>query len=1113
MLILHGNWTEGGLRLWGESLARCIAGVQRGAPAGPVDGPDADHPFAATIEELKIALRIAAGRGRERMRSVVGVAAGSDEPGDTVFTLPLPIVDGMPAPSERLIGLIADPPSGPSRPGRVRVPALSIPATTAPALLPELEDSGAGEVRIAHSLRWFREVARFTISLVSDQRFLPSLYRDDDLGLEATWQPWLLDDAARATLALLLDSMPPVVRGTPQRAAGRPWPILDEILRTWTDARIRAVLIRERFDDVLEGRDPDADPHVAWLTGLLSAPRPVPIAEAGRARLFSAVARWLDGLDTAGRQGEVRLSLRLVEPEEGESPWRLEFGLVGAGAGGPDDDAGPAFVSAQALWRDPASAADLLGRSGTGLEERLLAEIGRAARIHAPLETALSAAQPTHLELSTESAYAFLVEGRPVLLESGVHVEVPPWWGEASAGLSVRLVIHAPSGADEIGATGTAPSSGDERTAGAGDRGAAVAGLASIVEYHWELAVGDRSLDVEEFRDLARRAAGGAALLRLRDRWVEVRPEEIREAGTLLDERPGGEMPLLEALRIAGGAGGGGVTLPVHGVTASGWVRTLLDATDDERLATTEAPPSFVGSLRPYQLQGLAWLRFLDRHGLGACLADDMGLGKTIQLIALLLAEREAGLPPPAGPTLVVSPTSVIVNWQRELARFAPGLRVLVHHGPDRPAGAALVESVLRSDVVLTTYSIVPRDRESLSVPAWHRIVLDEAQYIKNTPAKQTAAIRQLRTDRRIALTGTPVENRLSELWSIIDFLNPGYLGSAAEFRRRFAGPIERQRDARASARLRRLVRPFVLRRLKTDPKVIDDLPSCVRTKEYANLSPEQAVLYERTVREMLAEVGAAEGIRRRGLVLATLGRLKQICNHPVLSTMEPGDDASGLIGDAAGMSQLVHRSGKCRRMLELLDEVVASGGHALVFTQFRRMGHLLTAMIEHALGAEVLFLHGGTPTARRQQIVDRFQEQSSEVPVLVLSLRAGGVGLNLTAANHVFHFDRWWNPAVENQATDRAFRIGQTRAVQVHSFICTGTLEERIDQMIERKTHLAESIVGAGEEWLTELSTGQLRDLLMLRDEATEGDDDGTGDGGDGLAARGALACEEAGT
>jgi len=435
----------------------------------------------------------------------------------------------------------------------------------------------------------------------------------------------------------------------------------------------------------------------------------------------------------------------------------------------------------------------------------------------------------------------------------------------------------------------------------------------------------------------------------------------------------------------------------------------------------------------------------------------------------------------------------------REGKRFAPSLRVMVHHGHDRQTGQPLADTAMQHDLVVTTYSLAHRDRESLELVPWWRVALDEAQNIKNPAAKQTQAIRSLEASRRIALTGTPIENRLSELWSIMDFLNPGLLGTVHDFRTRFALPIEKYHDPQKSKRLRGLVQPFILRRLKTDPNVIADLPEKVESKEYCYLTPEQASLYETTVKQMLAAAEHSDGIQRRGVILAGLVKLKQICNHPLQFLKER--DAEGLAAGNAGSGKFVSpsRSGKCVRLIQMLEEVVASGGQALVFTQFRQMGDILVPMLRKHLDRDVLFLHGGSTLKEREHMVACFQKADGKTPIFILSLKAGGVGLNLTAANHVFHFDRWWNPAVESQATDRAFRIGQTRTVQVHKFVVSGTLEERIDQMIEAKTELADNVIGSGENWLTELSLSQLRDVLALRPDAVAGADDDSEMGAEG--------------
>jgi SNF2 family DNA or RNA helicase len=409
---------------------------------------------------------------------------------------------------------------------------------------------------------------------------------------------------------------------------------------------------------------------------------------------------------------------------------------------------------------------------------------------------------------------------------------------------------------------------------------------------------------------------------------------------------------------------------------------------------------------------------------------------------------------------------SVVGNWQREVARITPGLRVHVHHGGERLGGEALAEALQGCDLVITTYALVVRDREALGSIEWERVVLDEAQNIKNTSALQTRAIRGLPARRRVALTGTPVENRLSELWSILDFLNPGLLGSQSDFRRRFAIPIERYHDTGRADQLKRLTNPFVLRRLKTDRSIIQDLPEKLEIKVFCNLTREQATLYQAVVDDMMARIENSDGIERRGLVLAAMTKLKQVCNHPVHLLQ----DRSSLDG----------RSGKLERLEETIEEVLAVGDRALIFTQYTEMAQLLRPHLQERFAREVLFLHGGTPKRARDEMVARFQSDGGP-PIFLLSLKAGGTGLNLTAANHVIHFDRWWNPAVEDQATDRAFRIGQRRDVQVRKLICAGTLEERIDTMIEQKKDLAGRVVGTGEAWLTELSTEELRRVIAL--------------------------------
>jgi len=413
---------------------------------------------------------------------------------------------------------------------------------------------------------------------------------------------------------------------------------------------------------------------------------------------------------------------------------------------------------------------------------------------------------------------------------------------------------------------------------------------------------------------------------------------------------------------------------------------------------------------------------------------------------------------------------SLVGNWQREAARFAPGLRVYPHHGPQRLHGADLGDQLGDADLVVTTYATAVRDMEELSGYRWRRVVLDEAQAIKNSLSRTAKAVKQLRAEHRVALTGTPVENRLAELWSIMDFLNPGMLGSAEQFRARYAIPVERHGLTEPAERLRAITRPYVLRRLKSDPSIISDLPDKIEIKQYCQLTTEQASLYQSVVDDMMEKIESSDGIQRRGNVLAAMAKLKQVCNHPAL-----------LLHDRSAIGR---RSGKVIRLEEILEEIIAEGDKVLCFTQFTEFAEMLLPHLAARFGTDIAYMHGGTPRPRRDELVTGFQSGDG-APVFLLSLKAGGTGLNLTAASHVVHLDRWWNPAVENQATDRAFRIGQSRNVQVRKFICAGTLEEKIDEMIEEKKALADMVISDGEGWLTELSTHDLRKVFELSGEA----------------------------
>ncbi len=1065
--MIHAIWTGGRLGLWAErDGAHPPASGAQNASAGEGAPP---HSFVIPAAELVALLAAPA----------IPLVSGE-------VTLAIPALHGAPLPSRPLILLSGQTPEtngvAPAI-AHFRAPCVFISPVDMPPmvewLIEEADRPSQGKLIIGPSIEYFAVAARLTLALLAEQRFVPVVRQGPDGRTIAGWQPWLSDGKAAERVSQLVAAMPGSARAAVDTNAHSPWAIVEDAICRIADGWARRSLVSESFFDAVSSRDPSKDQPVAMLHGLLDTNDDVPGAPAVRQETARRMRQWLSVLEERGASSAWRLLFRVAEPigptSPEDAPWSLSFHLQSI-------DLPTLIVDAADIWGLPTDSLTVTGRRIDQPQELLLGELGRAARMYKKLEAALEDAEPVDIELTTKQAYEFLREIGPLLREQGFGVQSPDWWDSPTSRLGARLKIESDAIEPGMAAANAAGSSVKP----------AQLGLGALVRYRWEIALGETTLTLEEFEQIAKK---NSPLVKVNGRWVEIRPEDVHAAIKFIRESNGGEMSVGDALRLAYASDVKSTGIAVTGLEATGWVASLMNAeAAHKQLIPVDPPLTFHGTLRPYQLRGLAWLLFLERMGLSMCLADDMGLGKTIQLLALLAFEREHALqaritsggasldpavPTPHGilPTLLVVPMSVVGNWIHETQRFCPSLRVVTHHGADRRLGKAFIDAATQCDMVITTYTLVHRDRELIQSVEWGRIVLDEAQYIKNPAAKQSQAVRGVRSDKRIALTGTPVENRLSELWSIMDFLNPGYLGSPGNFRTRFAVPVERYRDRSRAEQLKGLVRPFILRRLKSDPNVVADLPAKLESREYAPLTAEQAELYEICVRRMLHEVENADGIQRRGMVLAGLIRLKQICNHPSQMLKDWTPDMSR--PPAPG------RSGKCIRLLEMTEELLAEGNQALIFTQFRQMGHILTSMLKHHLGRDILFLHGGSSQGQRVQMVDQFQKSDGKTPILVVSLKAGGVGLNLTAATHVFHFDRWWNPAVENQATDRAYRIGQTRTVQVHKFVVRGTLEERIDQMIEQKTELAEKIIGGGETWLTELNTDQLRDLLTLRNDA----------------------------
>jgi len=881
------------------------------------------------------------------------------------------------------------------------------------------ETASRPDAPVRRSVSVWSAAATAGVGLVARGRLLPTV----TAGGEDAWRAGPLDPADLAWLAELGAAFPAAAHALAVPGS-RPMRL-----------RSPETLIRAFWDAIADTLVRSAAAPRTVRSPAFAAAGPTPVAD---------LAEWLadttDGLAAGARLG---LRVEAVPPApqpadqwEDEDAGSPAAGTAEPGTGEPDD-AAPAFgmvlqlrsaadpsliVDAAALWDQPER---VLARFGAQADTDLLLALRRGAAVWPPLAPLLEQASPAALELDDDAVASLLGPAAEELAGAGIEVLWPASLGD---GLKLQAV----------------PTPAPERLTEAGFS------LDALLEFRWQLTLGGEALDGDEIAELAE---AKRPLIRLRGRWVTLDPVLLAK----LRRPPRIRMRAMEALGavLAGSAEIDGETITV---VADGPLADFADQVARMAAAPPELapPPGLEAALRPYQQRGVAWLAAMCDAGLGGCLADDMGLGKTIQVIALHLHRRAAK----AGPTLVVCPTSLLGTWEREVRRFAPDVPVRRYHG-----GGRHLRDVAADEIVLVTYGVVLRDSAELAGIGWGLVAADEAQHAKNPLSRTARELRALPAPARIALTGTPVENRLSELWSILDWTTPGLLGHLESFTRRVAVPVERYRDAEATTRFAALVRPFLLRRKKSDPGIAPELPPKTETDRIVPLTAEQVTLYEAVVRETMEAIERTEGIERAGLVFKLLTALKQICNHPAQYLKQPGP--------------LAGRSGKLAAFDELADVILAGGESMLVFTQYTQMATLLQQHLD-GRGIRSLFLHGGVPVRRREEMVEQFQ--AGHAPVFLLSLKAGGTGLTLTRATHVLHYDRWWNPAVEDQATDRAYRIGQDRPVQVHRLIAEGTLEDRIASLLDTKRQLADAVVGSGEGWIAELSDDELAGLVSLR-------------------------------
>jgi superfamily II DNA or RNA helicase len=884
-------------------------------------------------------------------------------------------------------------------------------------------------------------LSTFCLEEIAAERFLPCLYEVDELNVRSSWV-FLQEQRVAERLSTFRQAMPPLcVHAT----SDDPTSIHETRV---SDSRANDILAAY-FSSFLtciieEGKGKSAakiefnhsvlmSQHIQlmFIMHLTSVPEFLKIDSA--LPMYHDTTRnlitWCQSSPFGTHEVVLCLYISIKEPGIPDGSWRLAYHLRPEG----EDSY---CVSADQIWDGDLESYSAIPPA-FHLEEVLIREIGKAASICPLLDSSLTVLDPTHVDLSIEQFALFLTTYASKITEAGIGVDIPPWWTDKPIKPKVRVAL-----AESV----------------AGPR----CGLETLIEYNYTIVLGEEEIT---FDDFLKRSEFQFTHFKDENCWKLVDPGKLQSVIDLLKKRDKAISPreILSLIAID--------EQTIEFESENDWCSHFLKtACEQEEIQAREAPASFNGELRRYQESGLSFLLNSAELGYGVCLADDMGLGKTPQTIAYLLARKEVA--PESTPSLVICPTSVAGNWEREIKRFGPSMKVYVHHGTDREKDEGFHESLSHVDLVITTYALAGRDVELFSNVHWSSMILDEAQNIKNYRTKQAKAVHSLPADHKIALTGTPIENRLSELWSIMHFLNKGYLGPAEQFKEMYAIPIERNSDTEKADELKRLIRPFMLRRVKSDPTIISDLPDKIETKVYCTLTQEQAALYQSVVENIAHSIENAAGIERRGIILASLTKLKEICDHPCLYLHE--------------WEYKVARSGKVQRLVEMLAEVIESGGAAIVFTQYATFASELRTVLEDHFEETVLLLTGETSRSMREELIAKFMEPNGP-KIFVLSLKAGGVGLNLTRANHVFHVDRWWNPAVENQATDRAFRIGQTQDVFVHLMIAAGTLEERIDSMLEEKRGLADQILGGGDDWLMSLSNNELLNVISLRESVFE--------------------------
>ena len=998
--------------------------------------------------------------------AAISLFATAASPDSAIFYACLPSEADMPLPSIEIAQL-----TGEFLPDSCKWRTWAIRGFHIKEPLPFLRDLGAvaaygqSDLRLSADLKFWMQYAQQLRNLIRQHQFLPMMKchqpgaRKSKLGIHTGWLPAgeLYERGLKEFATCMPGICTTVSSGKPNKDNFAQTEPLDgiDVLRNFSEQQTDELVAATGFTQQTLHQVKDC-----WLANALNPKltRGFHISDYAPDLTLQDWKHWrMWQKEIVGRSHESRVDgfvfgIRLDDGDgDRDKEWHLNFFVASS------HDPSLRVDLAQWWTMSEAKRTQWLKHFGPQFEHHLLISMGHAARVCPLLWQGMESEQPSRVDIDLDTAYAFLKDDALVLESAGFRILLPSWWTPQGR-KRARLRINASGRSKSTQAT---QSSG-------------YFSLPSLVQYRFELSVGNEAVSEQEWRELVN---AKSPLVRFRGEWMEIDSTQMSQMLALWEnqEQADSSATFGEMLRQIAEADEDSTEFVFDEVLNN----TLSALQQQSGVEQLEAPVGLQGELRPYQKHGLSWLATQEALGLNPCLADDMGLGKTVQVLALLIHERES-IESSNGdeknsilPTLLIAPTSVLGNWQKEVEKFAPQLKCMIHHGTQRHRNVkAFAEASRTADIIITSFTLANKDRALLKQGTWQRIVVDEAQNIKNPKTAQTRAICSFKAPLRIALTGTPVENRLTDLWSLFHFLNPGYLGTAAQFKRAYETPVQRNSDHRRLKQLQQLVRPFILRRLKTDKSIIADLPDKLEQKVYCNLTNEQASLYQAVVDDVQNQLDEAEGIERRGLILATLMKLKQVCNHP-----------AQFLQDGSVFSEV--RSHKLARLTEMIGEALDESDSMLVFTQFTEVGSQLETLLRSSFGCPVYYLHGATSRKRREQMIERFQSSDSQAGIFILSLKAGGVGITLTQANHVFHFDRWWNPAVENQATDRAYRIGQEKTVFAHKMVTLGTLEERIDKMIEDKQALANSIVGTDENWLTELNDADFHELIKLNREA----------------------------